>query len=213
MCKIRISIADDHKMVRDGIIRLLELDSNFVIVGQSDDGLQCIEMIKEVEPDILLLDINMPKANGLDVLKSLKELKSTVKVIVLTIHSEIEFLIKAYKFGVKGYVLKDSELAVLREAIYSVYKNETYIQENLKPMLQERLLRGMNTRKDEVLTEREIEVLRLIAKGLINKEIASELSISEKTVKNHAGNIFKKIDVSDRTQAAVYAIKHNYVQI
>lgn len=212
MNKISIVIADDHKMVRDGIRQLLELDGNFNVISQVNDGVECIDVLKTKIPDILLLDINMPRMNGLEVLKYLKENKMKVKVIVLTIHNEVDYLLRAYDYGVKGYVLKDSELWVLRDAIYSVYNDGTYIQENLIPLLTEKLS-TRDEEEDNTLTKRELEVLKLIAKGLYNKEIAAELNISEKTVKNHACSIFKKINVSDRTQAAVYAIKNNYIQI
>ena len=157
----------------------------------------------------------MPDMNGLKVLQYLKEKKVDVKVLILTIHNEVEYLMKAADIGVDGYILKDSDSSVLKRAIISILQGETYIQPELRAVLKKR----MNERQaslnslDENLTMREIEVLKLLAEGLFNKEIAYTLNISEKTVKNHISNIFKKINVSDRTQAAVYAIKHNLVDI
>lgn len=210
---IKVLIAEDHLMVREGIKNLLELDGDIKIVGEADNGQQCLELIKKVNPDIILLDINMPIMNGLEMLKKLREerKKENDKVLILTIHNEIEYLTKAVEIGVNGYVLKDSNSIVLRKAIFAILNGESYIETTLTPLLKERLIK--NSEESDSLTRREIEVLKLIAEGLFNKEIASKLSISEKTVKNHVSNIFKKINVADRTQAAVYAIRKNYVAI
>lgn len=212
---INIMIADDHLMVREGLKQLLELDGDIVVNAEADDGIQCIDMLNKKQTDVLLLDINMPNMNGLQVLKHLREKKSDVKVLILTIHNEVEYLSKAMDIGVEGYVLKDSESALLKKAIYCVYNGETFIQPELTPVLKMRQEEKNNSLSDmdDVLTKREIEVLKLLAEGLFNKEIAYTLNISEKTVKNHVSNIFKKINVSDRTQAAVYAIKSGLVEL
>jgi len=212
---INIMIADDHHMVREGLKQLLELDGDIVVNAEADDGMQCLDMLKKKQTDVLLLDINMPNMNGLQVLKHLREKKANVKVLILTIHNEVEYLAKAVDIGVDGYVLKDSESALLKKAIYCVYNGETFIQPELTPVLKERQEEKSSAaiNFDDSLTKREIEVLKLLAEGLFNKEIAYTLAISEKTVKNHVSNIFKKINVSDRTQAAVYAIKNNLVDI
>lgn len=212
---INIVIADDHKMVREGLIQLLEFDSDIRVIGEASDGEECIELLKTVVPDVLLLDINMPKYNGIQVLEKLRDLKSDIKVLILTIHNEIEYLIKAVDIGVKGYVLKDSDSNILKQAIYAVYSGESYIQPSLNPQLKDKVnLRAVRkANQSGILTNRELEVLELVAGGLLNKEIAYTLNISEKTVKNHVSNIFKKINVSDRTQAAVYAIKNNIIDL
>lgn len=212
---INIVIADDHKMVREGLVQLLEFDSDIKVIGESSDGEECLELLKTVSPDVLLLDINMPKYNGIQVLEKLKESKSKLKVLILTIHNEVEYLVKAVDIGVNGYVLKDSDSNDLKKAIYAVHNGESYIQPSLNPFLKEKMnLRAIRkANRTAILTKREYEVLELIAEGLLNKEIAYNLSISEKTVKNHVSNIFKKINVSDRTQAAVYAIKNNMVDV
>ena len=197
---IRIVIADDHKMVREGLKQLLELDGDIQVVGEASDGEQCLQKVVETNPDVLLLDINRRNNNK-------------QKVLMLTIHNEIEYLLRAVDIGVNGYILKDSESSVLKKAIYTIYQGETYIEPSLTPELKERMQRSSSLANTEVLTRREIDVLKLLAEGLFNKEIAYRLSISEKTVKNHVSNIFKKISVSDRTQAAVYAIKNNFVNM
>ncbi len=207
---IEIIIADDHKMIREGIRQLLELDGEISVIAEADDGRQCIELLKKKKPDVLLLD--MPNMNGLEVLQALKEKGIDQKVLILTIHNEVEYLLKAVEIGVNGYVLKDSNSDVLKKAIMTVCKGESYIQPSLVPYLKMSLNKKQQ-RKPNDLTRREVEVLKLLARGLFNKEIADTLSISEKTVKNHVSSIFKKINVSDRTQAAVYAIKNNYIEI
>lgn len=212
---IKIVIADDHRMVREGLKQLLELDGDIKVIGEAGDGVSCLETIEKLSPDVLLLDINMPQMNGLQVLEKLREKKCKSRVLILTIHNEIEYLMKAVEIGVDGYILKDSESDVLRKAIFSVKDGESYIQSELVPLLKEKLENQDKDilTEDNLLTKREMEVLKLLTEGLFNKEIAYQLSISEKTVKNHVSNIFKKISVSDRTQAAVYAIKNNIVEL
>ncbi len=212
---IHIMIADDHSMVREGIKQLLELDGDIVVSCEANNGKQCIDLLDEKQTDVLLLDINMPNMNGLQVLQYIKESKIDVKVLILTIHNEVEYLMRAVEIGVDGYVLKDSDSTLLKKAINCVYNGEVFIQPELSPQLKIKMEEKNNSLNniDDSLTKREIEVLKLLAEGLFNKEIAYMLAISEKTVKNHVSNIFKKIDVSDRTQAAVYAIRNNFVDI
>lgn len=212
MEQVRVVIIDDHVMVREGIKQLLEIDGDIVVVGEAGNGEEGLRLLEMIKPDVVLLDINMPKMNGLELLEELQKREMKHKILILTIHNEVEYLIKAVEIGVDGYVLKDSELAVLKKAIFSIYEGNSYIQPSLAPLLKAKLEKEKKN-KDEDLTKREIEVLKLIARGMYNKEIADELAISEKTVKNHISNIFRKIDVSDRTQAAIYAIKNNYVEI
>lgn len=211
---VKIVITDDHKMVREGIKQLLELDGDIKVIAEASDGIECLEIINKAEPDVLLLDINMPNMNGLQVLEEIKRKKIKVKILILTIHNEIEYLLKAVDIGVNGYVLKDSESALLKTAIFSVNNGETFIQPSLSPELKKKKLKEeRNDKEENGLTKRELEVLKLLAEGLYNKEVAYKLSISEKTVKNHVSSIFKKIGVFDRTQAAVYAIRNNIVEL
>ena len=207
-------ITDDHSMIREGLKQLLELEGDFKVVAEAADGVECINKLEEVTPDVLLLDINMPNMNGLEVLQKMKEKRIKVKVLVLTIHSEVEYLLKAVDIGVNGYLLKDSESAELKKAINSVVNGENYIQPSLIPVLNAKMIdRDKDTVKIESLTKRELEVLKNLSYGMYNKEIAEKLDISERTVKNHISNIFKKIEVTDRTQAAVFAIRNNLITI
>lgn len=211
---IKVMLADDHILMREGIRQLLEFDGSICVVEEAGDGEECMEKLLKAHPQILLLDINMPKKNGIEVLEEIKAKKIDVKVLILTVHNEIEYLIKAVDIGVDGYILKDAELAELKRAIHTIMKGENYIQPSLIPSLNYKLvMRDVDKDKLETLTNREREVLILIANGMVNKEIAEKLSISERTVKNHVSNIFKKIEVSDRTQAAVFAIKNDIVKI
>lgn len=211
---IQIMMADDHLMVREGVKALLEIDGDIKVVAQANDGVECLKMLEEICPDVLLLDINMPKLDGLAVLETIKQTKPHVKVIVLTIHNEGDYLYKAYEKGADGYVLKDSGSDILKRAIRIVHQGEQYIEPILMPKLRERIENKNNPdKKEDKLSKREFEILKLVAVGMYNKEIADQLSISEKTVKNHMSSIFRKIKVSDRTQAAVYAIRHNYVRL
>lgn len=211
---VKIMIADDHSMVREGLKSLLELDGDIQVIEEAVDGEDCLEKLKTCKPDVLLLDINMPKKNGLEVLQCINKSNLKVKVLVLTVHNEVEYLIKAVDIGVDGYILKDSESAELKKAIFAITKGENYIQPDLIPALNSKMIEK-NSDKDKIdsLTKREFEVLKLLAVGMYNKEIAEKLNISERTVKNHVSNIFKKLEVTDRTQAAVFTIRNNLIKI
>lgn len=211
---INVMLADDHVLIREGIKQLLEFDGSMKVIAEASDGIECLEKLKNVKLDILLLDINMPNMNGIDVLKELKEKNDPLKVLILTVHSEVEYLVKAVDIGANGYILKDSGSAELKQAINAVIDEGSYIQPNLIPALNSRLInRDMDKEKLASLTKREVEILTQVACGMFNKEIAVNLNISERTVKNHISNIFKKIDASDRTQAAVFAIRNNIVNL
>lgn len=208
--KIEIIIADDHMMIRKGLKQLLELDGTMKVIAEANDGEECLNLLnKRIHPDILLLDINMPKKNGIEVLEYIKQNKIPVKVLILTVHNEVEYLLKAVDIGIDGYLLKDSSYDELKEAIDVVISGNTYIQPSLLPALNESMEDyALDKEKIECLTKRELDVLRLISEGCSNKKISDELSISERTVKNHISHIFRKIDVEDRTQAAVFAIRN-----
>ena len=211
---VKIMITDDHSMIREGLKSLLELDGDIEVIAEAENGEECLQKLLTVKPDVLLLDINMPKMNGLEVLKSLKDAKSKVKVLVLTVHNETEYLMKAVEIGINGYVLKDSESAELKKAIFTIYDGENYIQPSLIPALNSKMIeKNEDEIKLESLTRRELQVLKELAVGKFNRDIAKKMEISERTVKNHISSIFKKLDVTDRTQAAVFAIRNNLISI
>jgi len=211
--KISVLIADDHPMLRQGLKQILELERDIAVVAQATNGNEAVRYAEELKPDVILMDINMPGINGLQAIDEIKQKKLPSKIIVLTIHEDREYLFKTLRMGAEGYVLKDAEPAVLVEAIRNVKAGQSYIQPNMTTELVKEFnrvtLHDRDKREENNLTSRELEVLELIAEGMINKEIAKQLFISEKTVKNHVSNIFKKLNVSDRTQAAIYAFKHN----
>lgn len=212
----KVMIADDHEMIREGIRHLLEFDGSIQVVMEAKNGSECIDMLRNAEtlPEVLLLDINMPEKNGIEVLGEIRSEKINIKVILLTVHNEIEYLLRAIDIGVDGYILKDSGSGELKKAISVVMNGESYIQPSLIPALNSRLIKRDND-KDKIksLTKRELQVLILVANGMFNKEIGDSLHISERTVKNHISNIFKKIYVADRTQAAVFAIRNGLISL
>ncbi|NLO99080.1 MAG: response regulator transcription factor [Clostridiaceae bacterium] len=211
---IKVMIAEDHSMIRDGLKQLLELEDDIKVIAACSDGKTAIEKYKEVKPDVILMDINMQVLNGLEALEQIKVYDNGVKAVMLTIHQDREYLLRALELGALGYILKDAEASALIEAIRSVNNNQTYIQPVMARELvneYKRIKSGEDDPKKR-LTEREIDVLKLLAKGMLNKEIANALFISEKTVKNHISSIFRKLNVQDRTQAAVYAIKNKIVE-
>ena len=209
---ITIFLVDDHELIREGIKQLLELEDNIDVIGQAGNGEEAIEKILEYRPDVVLLDINMPKMNGIDVLRRLKDLGANSKIIMLTIHKDREYLLEAMKIGADGYVLKDTDAEGLLRAIRAVKNDKTYIQPSIASLLVEDV-NSIEFNEDDIkiesLTKREYEVLTLIAEGLSNKDIANKLYISEKTVKNHVSSILKKLEVNDRIQAAIFAFKNN----
>lgn len=211
---VRVILADDHSMIREGIKQLLEINGEIQVVGEAADGIECLNLLKKVKADVLLLDINMPRMNGLQVLEKINRGQTEIKVLMLTVHNEVDYLIKAIDIGIDGYLLKDSGSAELKKAIFSIYNGEKYIQPELTPLLNQKLVeKESDLDKLHSLTKRELQILKLIAEGLFNKEIGDRLNISERTVKNHVFNLFKKIGAADRTQAAVFAIRNSVVEI
>lgn len=213
MEKINVVIADDHSLMRQGLKQIIELEEDMSVIGQATNGAEAIEVIKKLKPDVVLMDINMPVLNGLQAIQAIKDADIDSKIIVLTIHEDREYLFKTLQMGAEGYVLKDAEAGILISAIRNVFRGQNYIQPNMTRQLVEEFNRITKHEKsktrESLLTARETEVLELIAEGRLNKQIAQELFISEKTVKNHVSNVFKKLNVSDRTQAAIYALNHN----
>lgn len=217
MMAIKVVIADDHALLREGLAKILSLESNFLIVGEANCGDEAIALTRTLKPDVVLMDINMPGLNGIEATKIIKEEMPQVEIIALTIHEDEEYIFELVRAGVSGYILKDIQPEQLIKAIKDVAEGKTAIQPNITAKLLGEFNR-LSDRKTNMfscdqLTARELEVIKLIAQGMPNKEIASTLYISEKTVKNHITNIFRKLNVEDRTQAALFALKNKIVEL
>lgn len=214
--KIKVLIADDHPILRQGLRQALELSGEIVVIGEASNGRQCVESVRKLRPDVILIDISMPEMNGLEASRIIKQENPSVGIVILTMYDAEDYLIEAVRIGVEGYALKDIDPPMLVDAIRASCEGRSF----LHPKLASRLMSGVRrqgsageSKARDVLSQREVEVLELMAQGVNNREIGERLFISEKTVKNHANSIFRKIDVSDRTQAVLQAIKRGWVQV
>jgi DNA-binding NarL/FixJ family response regulator len=213
MNKIRVAIADDHRLFREGLRRLLEMESDIDVVGEAKDGAEAVDMIQSTKPDIVLLDINMPKMDGGQVVKHLKNAKLPTKFVAITAYDDEEHLASLSAIGINGYILKSSSMPDLIAALHSVNNGESYVD----PKVAGKLLSSFQKRKEEqdvmfLLTQREKEVLFWLSQGFNNAEISAKMVLSEKTVKNHVSHLLKKLGLNDRTQAAVLAWRMGLVQ-
>lgn len=210
MDKIRVLIADDHALVREGLRKLLERDENIEIVDEVGDGQGAINVARREKPSVILMDVNMPGTDGITATKVIKREIPSVKVVALTIYEDDE-VVEMVKAGVSAYVLKDVAGSELIDTIHRVMAGEVVIH----PRVAKRLVKEINrsNQKKEIvkLTRRENDILNLLVKGSSNKDMAENMYISEKTVKNHLTSIFRKLGVKDRTQAAVFALKNHIV--
>jgi DNA-binding NarL/FixJ family response regulator len=212
---IRVVLIDDQTLVRRGVRALLELAGDISIVAEAGDGIEGAAVIRRERPDVVLLDVRMPKASGLDLLRELRDAGELPPTILLTTFDDDEALLEGVKAGARGYLLKDVSLEQLTGAIRAVAAGETMI----RPAVTERVLRGLeHVRRDfdaleppDPLTRREIEILRLMAGGYSNREIAGALGTAEGTIKNHASSILSKLGVRDRTRAVLKALERGYI--
>ena len=205
---IQVLIVEDHAVVREGLRLLIGSEPGMKVVGQAADGLEAVQMVRTLQPDVILLDLVMPRKNGLEAISDIMQEHPQARILVLTSFAEDNLLFPAIKAGAQGYLLKDSLPDELLQAIRDTYRGEV----SLHPAIARKLFREISRPSDlpptgETLTEREMEVLKLIAQGLSNQAIAEELVIGERTVRTHVGHILHKLHLANRTQAALYAIR------
>jgi two-component system response regulator NreC len=213
MNKIRILLADDHPMVRSGLIKLLEPYKEFVVVGEAGDGEEAVALTKKLEPDIVIIDLSMPKLSGIEATKLIRKNNPTTKVLVLTMHDNEEYVYQIFKCGAGGYMLKNTGKDDLAAAIRAVAKGETFFSPRVSEIMVSAYLRKADVREelplsneDVLLTKREKEILFYIADGLNNSQIAEKLFISARTVDTHRTNIMQKLDIHDAANLVRYAL-------
>ena len=212
--KIKVLIVDDHQVVRQGLRTFLELQEDVLVVGEAGDGQSAVEMVRQLNPNIVLMDLVMPRLDGISATRQVKSLGSDVKVIALTSFTEDDKVFPAIQAGASSYLLKDVSPDDLVEAIRAVYRGEARLHPDIARKLMEQVAHQTPFPREshvDDLTERELDVINLVAHGFNNQEIAKELVISEKTVKTHISNILSKLQLEDRTQLAIYAIKKGLV--
>lgn len=205
---IRIFVTDDHAIVRKGLRTLIAGESGMELVGEAADGLEAVTKIRSLQPDVILMDLIMPRQGGLETIVQIRAENPEARIMVLTSFAEEEQVFSAIKAGALGYLLKDSSPDQLVQAIRDVYRGES----SLHPTIALKLIRELRRPSDlpptdDPLTEREVDVVKLVARGLTNQEIAETLFISERTVGNHIGGILGKLHLANRTQAALYALR------
>lgn len=219
MNKIRVLIADDHQVVREGLSAILKTKEDIEVVGVAKDGVEAVEKTRQLLPDVVLMDISMPRMNGVEATREIKRENPHIGVVVLTMYAEEEYIFDLVKAGATGYLLKDADSSQIVKAIRAISEGESLIHPSVasKILNEFSLLAEGKGRKpgrlEHDLTDREITVLKLVAEGKTNKEIANALELSEKTVKNHVRNIFHKLHVYDRTQAAIHAIRKGLIEL
>jgi two-component system, NarL family, response regulator LiaR len=209
--KIMVMLVDDHAIVRQGLRTYLELQPDIEVVGEAGDGNAAVTMARDKLPDIILMDLVMPNSDGVEATRAVTTVSPSTKVIVLTSFSEDEKVFASIKAGAQGYLMKDVLPQDLVKAIRTVHRGEAQLDPEIARKLMQEFTNPQPTAPKHDLTERELEVLTLIAHGKSNKEISEDLVLSEKTVKTHVSNILQKLHLSDRTQAAVYALRQKIV--
>ncbi|WUM96274.1 response regulator transcription factor [Streptomyces sp. NBC_00322] len=205
---MHVLLVDDHQVVRRGLRTFLEVQDDIEVVGEAADGAEGVARAEELKPDVVLMDVKMPGMDGIDALRKMRELANPAKVLIVTSFTEQRTVVPALRAGASGYVYKDVDPEALAGAIRSVHAGHVLLQPEVAGALLSQDDQSSGTGRGTTLTEREREVLGLIADGRSNREIARALVLSEKTVKTHVSNILMKLDLADRTQAALWAVRH-----
>lgn len=207
---IDVVLVDDHAILRDGLKTIIAQEVDMKVVGEATGSIQLQEILKKVTPTVIIMDINMPEMNGIELTKWVKSYHPSIKIIILTMYKNDEYFMASIREGADGYLLKDSPSEDVIAAVRTISKGESVIPAGMTRKLIS-LHQSVSDTEDNSLTAREMEVLLKLVEGLSNKEIAHKLFISDKTVKIHVSNIFKKLDVKSRSQAIIYAVQHNLV--
>ena len=212
---IKILIADDHPVVREGLITMIKREPDFMVVGEATNGVEAVNKAKELKPDIVLMDLRMPELDGVEAIRQISSAEPNIKYIILTTYSDDEDIFRGIEAGARAYLLKDAPRDDLFKAIRAVYRGESLIQPVIASKVLDRFaeLSRQAHAPPDVLSDRELEVLKLMAKGDANKEIASQLNITDSTVKTHISNIFQKLNAKDRTEAVIQSIKRGIIKI
>ncbi|MBS8265827.1 DNA-binding response regulator [Mesobacillus boroniphilus] len=210
---IRLMLVDDHAVLRDGLRNIISVEEDIEVVGEAVSGDDALLQVEKCKPDMILMDINMPVKNGVEVTGILKKKYPSIKILVLTMHSHEEYFMSAIREGADGYLLKDAPSDQVVEAIRTVARGESVIHPSMTRKLLAFHQQKQTEQEDTTLTEREKEVLLCLVEGLSNKEIADRLFISDKTVKIHVSKIFKKLNVKSRSQVVIHAVQHQLVPI
>jgi len=217
MAEIRILIVDDHEMVRDGLSVMMEREEDFTVVGEAQNGKEAVEMVSELRPDVVLMDLRMPEMDGVEAMRQIRAKQDDVKFLVLTTYDTDEYIFDAIQAGAKGYLLKDASREELFRAVRTVNRGDSLIEPAVVSRVLDRLTelsrRAAQGPDHLALSEREVEVLQLMARGSANKQIAGDLSITESTVKTHVANIFQKLEVSHRTEAVTKAMSQGIIKL
>jgi two-component system, NarL family, response regulator len=213
---IRVLIVDDHPVVRKGIVAMLSGEPDIDIIGEASNGLEAITRAEQLKPDIILMDLRMPEMDGVEAMNRIRQQDANIKFIVLTTYDTDEYIFKGIEAGARAYLLKDAPIDDVFKAINMVYRGESLIQPVVAGKLLDRfseMTRQGQAQSVDALSDREMDVLRLLAKGLANNDIADDLSITESTVKSHVHSIFQKLGVSGRTEAVTEAIKRGLIRL
>jgi len=217
MTAIKILIVDDHAVVRDGLRVMLDRREDFLVVGEAENGLEAVAKVRELDPDVILMDLRMPELNGVEAMRQIRAENSEAKFLVLTTYDTDEYIFDAIEAGAKGYLLKDSSREDLFQAISAVHRGESLVQPGVASRVLDRLAQltrqAGQAAEPQLLSDRELEVLQLMASGAANKQIASDLIISESTVKTHVTNIFQKLEVNHRTEAVTQALQKGIIKL